>query len=90
MRLVLCLALIATPGLAASPDAWEEFVQKVHAACAALVHDPGTVTIEVNPFGSESYGAALVSITTPQATHRMICILDKVTGRAELTAPFAD
>jgi hypothetical protein len=90
MRLVLCLALIASPALAASPDAWEEFRQRVQTACAALVQDPGEVTIEVNPFGSESYGAALVSVATPQATDRMICIVDKVTGRTELTAPFPD
>lgn len=90
MRLSLCLALIAGPALAASPDAWEEFRQKVQTTCAALVQEPGTVTIEVNPFGSESYGAALVSVATPQATYRMICIMDKGTGQAELTVPFAD
>jgi hypothetical protein len=90
MRLALCLALIASPALASSPDAWEEFRQTVQKACAALVQDQGTVTVEVNPFGSESYGAALVSVATDQATEQMICILDKVTGKAELTGPFAD
>ena len=90
MRLALCLALIASPAFASSPDAWEEFRQMVQTACAALVQDPGEVTIEVNPFGSESFGAALVSVATSQATDRRICIVDKVTGKAELTAPFAD
>lgn len=90
MRLALCLAVIAGPALASSPDAWEELRKMVHSACAALVQDPGEVTIEVNPFGSESFGAALVSVAYPQATDRMICIVDKVTGMAELTAPFAD
>jgi hypothetical protein len=90
MRLALCLAVIASPALASSPDAWEEFRKMVHTACAALVQDPGEVTIEVNPFGSESFGAALVSVATPQATVRMICIVDKATGKGELTVPFAD
>lgn len=90
MRLAFCLALIATPSLASSPDAWEEFRQMVQTACGALVQDQGTVTVEVNPFGSESYGAALVSVANDQATDRMICIVNKVTGKAELTAPFAD
>ena len=90
MRLALCLALIASPAFASSPDAWEEFRQMVQTACAALVQDPGEVTIEVNPFGSESFGAALVSVATSQATDRRICIVDQVTGKAELTAPFAD
>jgi hypothetical protein len=90
MRLALCLALIATPALASSTDAWEEFRQMVQTACAALVQEQGTVTVEVNPFGSESFGAALVFVATNQATDRMICIVDKVSGKAELTAPFAD
>lgn len=90
MRLALFLSLIACPTHAASPDAREDFRQKVQTARAALVQAPGTATIEVNPLGSESYGATLVSVATPQATDRMICILDKVTGTAELTVPFAD
>jgi hypothetical protein len=90
MRLALCLALIASPTLAASPDAWDEFRLMVQTTCAALVQDPGTVKIDVNPFGSESFGAALVSVTYPQGTDRMICIVDKATGRAELTAPFGE
>lgn len=90
MRLALVLALIAGPAVASSPDAWEEFREMVRTACSTLVQDPGAVTIEVNPFGSESFGAALVSVAYPQGTDRMICIVDKVTGKAELTAPFAD
>lgn len=90
MRLALGLALIASPALASSPDAWEEFRQMVQTACAALVQDEGTVTVEVNPFGSESFGAALVSVATDQTTERMICVVDKVTSKAELTGPFTD
>ena len=45
--------------------------------------------IEVNPFGSERYGAALVTATLAGGvTSRMICIYDKATKAVELTAPF--
>jgi hypothetical protein len=89
MRTLLPLLLLAaSPALADSPDAWEDFRKEVAAACAALVTDPGTVTTEVNPFGSASYGAAIVTVTADYGTDRMICIFDKSSREAELTAPF--
>jgi hypothetical protein len=88
MRLIPVLLLAALPAAADSPDAWEDFRQTVATTCAALVQDPGTVTVEVNPFGSESYGAAIVTVTAAYGTDRMICIYDKQTGSAELTAAF--
>ena len=81
-------ALVATPALAATDEAWDEFRTEVEAACRALVTDPGEVTIEVNPFGSESYGAAIVTLRTPDGEDRMVCIYDKAAGVAELTTPF--
>lgn len=81
-------ALIAGPALASSDAGWDEFRDEVEKTCAALVTDPGEVAVEVNPFGSASYGAALVTLTTPQGSDRMICIFDKQTKAAELTAPF--
>lgn len=89
MRLIPVLLLAALPAAADSPDAWEDFRQTVATTCTALVQDPGTVTVEVNPFGSESYGAAIVTVTAEYGTDRMICIFDKQTGSAELTAAFA-
>ena len=85
----LILALAATPALADSEASWEAFRAEVDAACRALVEDAGEVGVEVNPFGSESYGAALVTLTTEYGTDRMACILDKATREAEITGPFA-
>ncbi|MTD98706.1 hypothetical protein GIY56_00205 [Paracoccus sp. YIM 132242] len=86
------LAVLPAFATASSDDAWDAFRATVDTACrtalAALADS--TVTVEVNPFGSESYGAALVSVARATGTDRMICILDKQTGRAEITAPFTD
>ena len=74
---------------AATDEAWETFREQVRAACAALAGEAGAATVEVNPFGSESYGATLLTIVATGAAERHICIFDKRSGAAELTAPFA-
>lgn len=79
---------LATPGLADSEASWEAFRGEVEAACRALVQDPGEVAVEVNPFGSESYGVALVTLTAEYGTDRMACVFDKASRTAELTGPF--
>lgn len=93
-RWLAAAALAVLPALAwaSTEDAWDSFRASVQTACEALVQAPpgASVTIEVNPFGSESYGTALVSIGHPAGTDRMVCILDKRSGTAELTAPFTD
>ena len=51
--------------------------------------EPGTIVVEVNPFESQSFGAAIVTgASEGMGTDRMICISDKVTKVAELTASF--
>lgn len=89
-RMMTILLMTATPALASSGDAWEEMRQQIETDCLALVDAPDSaeVQIEVNPFGSESHGAALVEVTYAEGTDRMICITDKQSGAAELTAPF--
>jgi hypothetical protein len=87
-RLATLLAVLALPAAADSPDAWDAFRAEVAAACTALVTTEGTVTVEVNPFGSESYGAAIVTVSADWGSDRMICIFDKKTRSAELTAAF--
>ncbi|MGX1096070.1 hypothetical protein [Amorphus sp. MBR-141] len=82
------LATAAVPAFASSDDAWETFRNDVSEACTALVQDAGEVSVEVNPFGSESYGAAIVTLTAEAGTDRMICIYVKETQKAELTSPF--
>ncbi|UXU73968.1 MULTISPECIES: hypothetical protein [unclassified Paracoccus (in: a-proteobacteria)] len=89
MRLTLLLMLVAGPVLASGPDEWEKFRTDVETACSALAPQGGETAIEVNPFGSESYGAALLITSHPDgAADRYVCIYDKARGTAELTAPF--
>lgn len=81
----------ALPALSSSEDAWAEFRSAVEAECGKLVEAPADATteIEVNPFGSETYGAALVTVTLKDGNaDRMICVYDKQAKTAELTAPF--
>lgn len=86
------LAVLPVMAGASSDEAWDAFRTAVAQSCRALVEAPAsaTVTVEVNPFGSESYGAALVTVGYEEGQDRMICIYDKASGKAELTAPFAD
>ena len=81
----------ALPALSSSEDVWAEFRTAVEAECGKLVEAPAdsTTAIEVNPFGSESYGAALVTVTLKDGSaDRMVCVYDKQAKTAELTAPF--
>ena len=88
-RFALCLIqLIATPAIADGDASWEAFRKDVATACLALVEGPGEKQIEVNPFGSQSYGVAQVDLTAPAGTDRMVCIYDKATKTAELSGPF--
>ncbi|MCQ0970919.1 hypothetical protein MLD63_10830 [Paracoccus sp. TK19116] len=92
------LAGLAVPATASSDDAWEEFRAEVEGACTALVEAPegATVTAQVNPFGTESYGAALMTVTVPGDEDGdepgyeevSVCIFDKQDRSAELTGPF--
>lgn len=90
MRLPLVLlALAATPAAASTDEAWQEFRADVERACTALAPSQGETAIEVNPFGSESYGAALLITTLPDGgADRYICIYDKATKTAEMTGAF--
>lgn len=90
MRLpILMLLLSASPVLASTDEAWAEFQANVEKACTALAPAGDETAIEVNPFGSESYGAALLITTTEgDMADRYVCIYDKKSGKAELSAPF--
>ena len=84
----LVLSILAGPALASSGDAWDQFRADVGAACLALVQGPGTAMVEVNPFGSDSYGVAVVTLSSGAGRDRMICVYDKASKTAELSAPF--
>jgi hypothetical protein len=84
--LILFVAL-AQSSAASSPDAWEAFQKKVAEACTrlALAGDFAAASAEVDPFGTETYGLALVSGKLKSGREeRALCAFDKKTGKAEL------
>lgn len=93
MRAAISCAIVL-PGIAgaSSEDAWAEFRESVEVACRAQIQAPdrAVVEIEVNPFGSERFGAAIIDVFFEGGdAERSLCIYEKRTGLAELTAPFA-
>lgn len=86
-----CCAFFATQASASSDEAWGAFRDEVNKACRTLVGPPpknAKVTVYVDPFGTESYGAALVTISTGKKKSQMICIYNKQSKKAELTGAF--
>ncbi len=81
------LPLFATASHASSDDAWAQFEKDVSKACITaakgLIDNGRAVT---DPYGSESYGMAVVSgkAKGAKATISTICVYDKKTKRAEI------
>ena len=73
---------------ASSDDAWQAFRVEVATACLALPDAPKGAAVEVSPFGSESYGAALITWVEAGVVQRQMCIFRKSDHKAELAAPF--
>lgn len=78
--------LTALPAFASSDDAWAEFAAKVEESCVAatdgLLEDVEAV---VDPFGSESYGLAIVTGTVGNGqTAAMVCVFDKQAETVEI------
>jgi hypothetical protein len=91
---LVMLMIAAQPSAASSPDAWDEFRQKVETNCVALAVAGNfrAATARVDPFGTESYGVALVTGTLKQGVGpaTVICVMDKKTGKAELSGESKD
>lgn len=85
---LLSVAAFASASHASSDDAWEAFRIEVAKVCLALPDAPKNAAVEVSPFGSESYGAALLTSVTDGVLERQICIFKKSDHTAEL-APFS-
>lgn len=90
-----CSCIMIMPGahhaLASSGDAWEEFQQDVERACIAAASGALDVKgVQVDPYGSESYGfAVLIGLETGTGAERMIaCAYDKVSQIAEVSGTF--
>lgn len=83
------LALLALGGAApaSSDDAWEAFRADVETQCLAAAEPMfETATATVDPFGSESYGLALVRGTARGADAEImaICVYDKQAKTVEI------
>ncbi|WP_438749576.1 hypothetical protein [Pararhizobium sp. O133] len=84
---LLAASLFPTAVLASSDDAWEAMRADVSAKCleaaAGSIETPQAV---VDPFGSESFGLALVSGKPKGAEGRIsqICVYNKQTKAVEL------
>ncbi|MWP38792.1 hypothetical protein GQY15_14535 [Rhodobacter sphaeroides] len=83
--------LLAGPAFASSDDAWAEFAAEVESACLAAAGDTlSDASAVVDPFGSESYGLAIVSgRTANDAPASMICVLNKQSRAVEIGGELA-
>ncbi len=90
LHLTAALLLAAAPALASSEEEWLKFRENVSTACLALATELTNPEIQVNPFGSETYGVALLTTAPADGTapETYACIYGKTDGTAELTAPF--
>lgn len=85
--IALALISLSLPTLASSGDAWDAFGKDVAAKCTALavgrIEEPKVV---VDPFGTESYGVAIVTgkAVGADAVVSSICVYDKKTQTAEI------
>ena len=88
---MLALMPIAQNAQASSPDAWEEFQQNVEKSCLRAAEGMISVKrIQVDPYGSETYGfAVLFGTEIGTETEVLIaCAYDKAAETAEISSPF--
>jgi hypothetical protein len=97
-----CLALALLCALpsgarASSDDAWTGFRANVTTACTAQAKKVyANPLVVIDPFGSDSYGIALVYARTPapkgappdNSLTTAVCVYDKKTHKAELSGGF--
>jgi hypothetical protein len=87
LGIVIGLGMIA-PASASSGDAWQAMRDKLRAGCASKATSISLERIEINvdPFGSQSYGVAV--LTKRGGRKRQIvayvCVMDKKTGAFEI------
>ena len=83
----IVFSLFACSAIASSGDAWDEFAMDVAAKCTALakgrIEQPKVV---VDPFGTESYGVAILTGKAVGADAQVssICVYDKKSQAAEI------
>ena len=85
--LLILTSLFAYPAAASSGDAWKEFAAEVQAKCLGAVGGAiEQAKVVVDPFGSESYGLAIVSgkAKGTEAHISQICVYDKTTKMVQI------
>ncbi|AKI02337.1 hypothetical protein IMCC20628_03653 [Hoeflea sp. IMCC20628] len=87
MTALLLLPMSIAPAAASSDDAWAEFAAEVRSKCleaAAPMLDDGKAAVD--PFGSESFGLAVVTGKAKggDAFVSYICVIDKQDRSVEL------
>lgn len=78
--IAITIALLgALPAFASSDDAWAEFAAKVEKSCVSAISGMlENAKAVVDPFGSESYGLAIVTGTVATGQPAAIdCVFDK-------------
>lgn len=84
---ICLLPLGSMPASASSADAWDDFAKDVAAKCTTLaegrIEKPQVV---VDPFGTESYGVAILTGKAfgAEAVVSSICVYDKKAKTAEI------
>ena len=85
--IALALISLSSPTLASSSDAWDALAKDVAAKCTVLaegrIEQPKVV---VDPFGTESYGVAILTgkAVGADAVVSSICVYDKKNQTAEI------
>lgn len=77
---------------ASSSSAWDEFRHDVEAACRSAAEDQVAIQdIMVDPFGSEKYGLAFISIRSDDKAPAkgVICVYDKASHSVEIGGELA-
>lgn len=82
------VAAACNAALASTEEAWQEFRAATAEACLALLPEGTVARIEVNPFGTESAGIALLQTGEGDMAELSVCVMNKQEGTAELSGPF--
>lgn len=89
ISLAILLSSFSFSSSASSPDAWEAFRVKVKANCEAKIKKHLDInTLDIDPYGSESYGVAIATgtIKGERGIFSQVCIFNKVTEKIELSS----
>ena len=86
----LALIACAPAASASSPAAWDAFRSDLRARCLAAARSHmAKIQVQVDPYGSESYGFALVRGVAGKTPVTRLCVVPK-TGRGDGQAEISD